>query len=132
MKVIIAGSRNITDIENVEKAVERSGFHVTEVVSGMATGVDTLGEQYAANRGIRVHQMPAQWMLHGRSAGYKRNVEMSVYADALVAVWDGVSKGTQHMIGIMRKAGKPVHVYLVDREIEKEKEEERVESPGIG
>ena len=42
-----------------------------------------------------------------------RNHEMVEYADALVAVWDGKSRGTQHMILNMQKTGKPVYVHLV-------------------
>ena len=52
--------------------------------------------------------MPAQWDLHGKSAGYVRNNEMLVYAkeadySVLVAFWDGKSKGTKDMIDISRK-----------------------------
>ena len=37
MKTIIAGSRNLTP--NISKIVQESGFDITEVVCGMATGV---------------------------------------------------------------------------------------------
>lgn len=36
---------------------------------------------------------------------------MAQYADALIAVWDGESKGTLHMINSMNNIGKPVFVY---------------------
>lgn len=32
------------------------------------------------------------------SAGFKRNSEMARYADGLIAIWDGRSNGTKHMI----------------------------------
>ena len=41
--------------------------------------------------------------VHGKKAGYLRNVDMAEYADALVAFWDGKSKGTGHMIDIVLK-----------------------------
>jgi hypothetical protein len=41
---------------------------------------------------------PADWNRYGKSAGFRRNVEMSNHADALVVFWDGKSRGTQHMI----------------------------------
>jgi hypothetical protein len=46
---------------------------------------------------------------------------MAQYADALVAVWDGESRGTDHMIGEMQKLGKPVSVHLlsVHRELKR-------------
>ncbi len=113
LKVIIAGSRDVTNLFVVEKAVELSGYKPTEVVSGTARGVDRLGEEWARQRGIPVKAFPADWGRLGKSAGYLRNVEMSEYADALLAVWDGKSKGTKHMIDIMSRAKKPVYVYNV-------------------
>ena len=34
--------------------------------------------------------------MHGKSAGYIRNEQMAQNADALVAFWDGKSKGTKN------------------------------------
>jgi glycerophosphoryl diester phosphodiesterase len=114
VKVIIAGSRSITDITVVAAAISCSGYQLNEVVSGTARGVDRLGEQYAQLHNIPVVRFPADWDRYGRSAGYRRNEEMARYADALVAVWDGVSRGTQHMIDIARRAGLKVFVYQGD------------------
>lgn len=111
MKVIIAGSRGITDYEMIERAVESSKFVITEVVSGTARGVDTLGEEWAINHFIPISRFPADWNTHGKSAGYKRNLKMGEYADALIAIWDGKSPGTKHMIDIMKKLNKPYFVY---------------------
>lgn len=112
MKVIIAGSRGITSQSIVEEAMEEAGFPVvTEVVSGTARGVDRLGEAWAEMRDIPVKRFPADWDRYGKSAGYRRNQDMAKYADALVAVWDGESKGTGHMIDIMRAAGKRVFIF---------------------
>ena len=47
MKVIIAGSRDITDYSLVCRAISESKFDITEVISGTARGVDTLGEKWA-------------------------------------------------------------------------------------
>jgi len=110
VRVVIAGSRDGGfGVEDVAAAVVAAGFVVGEVVSGAARGVDRLGEQWAAARGIRVVRFPADWS-RGRGAGYLRNLEMAAYGDALVALWDGRSSGTRHMIQTMRKLGKPVFV----------------------
>lgn len=98
MKVIIAGSRDITDYEAVKRAVVNSGFEITEVVSGTARGVDQLGEQWAIDNNIPITPFPANWANYGRGAGFRRNLEMAQYADALIALWDGVSRGTKNMI----------------------------------
>jgi hypothetical protein len=112
MKVIIAGSRTINDIELVEKAIKESGFEITEVVSGCCEGVDTQGELWALKNGIPVKQFPADWDRYGRQAGVIRNKEMVNYADALVAVHNG-SKGTRHTIDYAKRKGIPVFVSIV-------------------
>ena len=110
MKTIIAGSRGVTDFNIVEEAIKESGFIITEVVCGCARGVDSLGEQWAKNNNIPVKYFPAEWNRFGRSAGYKRNVEMADNAEALIAVWDKVSKGTKHMIDIAGNKGLKIFV----------------------
>ena len=111
MKLIIAGSRGIFDYRIVRQAVEDSDFEfITEVVSGAAKGVDTLGEEWADEYFIPVKHFPADWDKHGRKAGALRNIEMGDYADALVAIRKDGSRGTTHMIEYMQKLGKPVFV----------------------
>lgn len=127
MRVIVAGSRSITDYSVVKCAIEASGFGITVVVSGAAKGVDTLGEQWALDNGIPIKSFPAKWndlaapnaviktrrdgTKYNVRAGFDRNCEMAAYADALVAVWDGCSTGTAHCIENMRKLGKKVFVF---------------------
>lgn len=111
MKVIIAGSRDITDKWAIVEAVGATDWIIDEVVSGAARGVDTLGEEFAAIHNIPIKQFPAEWDVHGKSAGYVRNYAMAQYADALIAVWDGKSKGTLNMINTMANLNKPVFVY---------------------
>ena len=103
MRLVIFGSRWIDDIRALENALKACGMasQVTEVVSGGARGVDRLGERYARQRGLPCKLFPAQWAQYGKSAGPLRNAEMARYADFGVAIWDGVSKGTVHMIRLM-------------------------------
>ena len=58
----------------------------------------------------QVVYFPADWDLEGKSAGFKRNVKMAEYADALVAFWDGESKGTKHMIEIAKEKGLDIRI----------------------
>lgn len=111
MKTIIAGSRTITDYDIVKKAVQESGFKITEVVSGTAKGVDSLGEQWALENGVPVKRFPADWNKHGNSAGPIRNEQMGDYSEALIAVHNG-SKGTAHMLEYAIKKG--LHVFNYD------------------
>lgn len=111
MKTIVAGSREGFVAKNVFEAIEESGFTITEVVSGTARGVDRDGEYFAKVNKLPLKLFPANWDAHPRSAGAIRNNEMAEYADALVAVWDGQSPGTKHMIAAMKSRNKPVYVY---------------------
>ena len=61
MKVVIAGSRDITDYNTLLKAIKECPFNITEVISGCARGVDTLGENFAEEYGLKLHLFPADW-----------------------------------------------------------------------
>ncbi len=115
MKVIIAGCRDMDNVSLVYKAIENCGFKFTQIVSGGASGVDTIGENLAMLHGYSVKVFPAEWRKHGNAAGPIRNKEMAEYADGLLAVWDGSSKGTKNMISQMQKLNKPVYVYMVKK-----------------
>lgn len=131
MKTIVAGSRSITKQEDVDYVLDRlvlEGYiGITEVVSGVAKGVDTLGENWAEKNGIPVKQFRANWdnvmapnavvrvnrygKKYNALAGYWRNQQMAEYADALVAIWDGISNGTKDMIERAEKEGLLIYVY---------------------
>lgn len=113
MKTIIAGSRNVVDETIVRDAVLSSGFTITEVVSGGALGVDTIGERLAIEKHLPVERFIPDWDEHGRAAGPIRNRKMAAYADQLVAVWDGESKGTKNMIKEMKRVGKPIFIFFI-------------------
>lgn len=108
-KVIIAGGRDYIDYTKLckvcDKMLSRNKKEEIEIVSGGARGADKLGETYARQREIPFKRFPAKWDKYGKSAGYKRNEEMAEYADALIAFWDGESKGTEHMINLAEKRG---------------------------
>lgn len=110
MKVIIAGSRSIWSYQHVDRAVFESGFGISEVICGMAPGVDSVGWAWAFVNNVPTTECPADWNQHGKSAGVIRNREMLGKADALIAVHDGNSRGTADMIKITRLSGKPMFV----------------------
>lgn len=117
MKVIVAGSRNIDDYKLVVDTIRRSGYTITEVVSGTAVGVDRLGERWAIANNIPIKEMPADWR-HGNSAGPRRNHAMAEYADAAIIIWDGHSRGTRNMIENMIRRNKPYHIGMTSATLE--------------
>lgn len=110
MKVIIAGSRGFTNPAIVVAAIVKSKFVITEVVSGGARGIDRFGEMWAKANNVPIKQFIPDWAT-GRGAGFARNIEMADYAEALIAVWDGVSRGTAQMIREAKKRGLKVYVF---------------------
>jgi hypothetical protein len=116
MKVVIAGSRRIHEqyYKELLIAVQNSGYHITEVVSGCAIGVDRMGEKFAQSMGIPVRAMPADWSRYGPSAGPIRNQKMAEYADAAIVLWDGKSTGSKNMYENMKKLNKPVFLAYVE------------------
>lgn len=113
--VIIAGSRNFSDYNMMKTKLDiilsnKKETHIINIISGNANGADKLGERYANDNNYNVIIKPAKWDLYGKSAGYKRNSEMAEIADALIAFWDGSSKGTKHMIDIAKNKNLLVRV----------------------
>ena len=115
MRVIIAGGRDFDNWLLLCNVLDGYG-NITQIVSGAARGADQMGERYAQGRSLPVARFPANWDLYGKRAGFLRNVEMANNADALVAFWDGSSRGTKHMIDTGRKCRLLVSVvpYNVD------------------
>lgn len=113
MKVIIAGSRDFSDYEKLKEVCDYMLSRQTdvEIVSGAARGADILGEQYAKEKGHSLKQFPAEWDKFGKRAGYLRNEDMAKYSDALIAFWDGKSKGTEHMISLAKKYNLKVKIH---------------------
>ena len=136
VRIIIAGDREFNDYELLKRSVLDIIFdlecrntitgignasrvnekHLIEFISGTARGADKLGERFVDESIWSVKRFPANWDLYGKRAGYIRNEQMAKYAmsdnnyGVLIAFWDGVSKGTKHMIDLAKKHGLEVHV----------------------
>lgn len=114
-KVIIAGGRDFVDLRLLTRVCNEilmpiSGKKSITVISGHAPGADRTGERYAQEKGFKIKRMPADWKKYGKAAGPIRNREMAEQADALIAFWDGSSRGTAHMIESARVKNLNVNV----------------------
>lgn len=116
MKVIIAGDRNFEDYDVLLAAVEACPFEITQVVSGRARGVDTMGERWSEEfLGEKAKMFPAEWNRYGKGAGPKRNNQMANYGECLLALWHGRQVGgTWNMIKQARKYGLKVWVHGIE------------------
>lgn len=124
MKTIIAGSRHFSNqilfLPAVRAAVAfleaNTKDKVTEVVSGTANGIDTIGEIYAEEAQLPVSRFPANWEAHGKVAGHMRNRDMALYGEALILIWDGASKGSSNMYTNAARVGLPILNMMYDAE----------------
>ena len=114
MKLIIAGSRTLEpNVGLIEMLIRHFGIWPEEVVSGTAAGMDQAGERWACGRvKVNIRRFPADWS-KGRGAGFVRNAEMAEYADALLLIWDGESKGSAHMKAEMERRKKDVYEVIL-------------------
>lgn len=103
MKLLIAGSRGITDFDLSPYIPEA----VDTIISGGAGGVDRLAEQYADLHRLSKCIIRPRYDLYGRTAPLKRNEKMVDMADAVLVIWDGQSKGTHYTIKYAEKANRP-------------------------
>lgn len=123
MRVIIAGTRTITDYDILLRAMANCPFTwlITQVIVGCdeddfkkgKLNVDVLGYVWAKLNRVPVHcdpVPPSTWRDFGKKAGPLRNRRMAQRGEGLIAVWDGVSSGTKSMIQIAQEFHLPVYV----------------------
>ena len=114
-RVVLAGGRDFTDYDLLRTScLSFLGNKLTSpqviVISGHASGADSLGERFAQEHGLQVELHAADWVKHSRAAGPIRNKEMAECSDALIAFWDGKSRGTKNMIDSARRYGLDVSI----------------------
>lgn len=118
MKVMFCGSRKIyslRDTEYVKMAIAQELNKLpshTTILHGGAMGVDHLTNIIAKSRNFNIKVFYPDYKNYGKYAPIKRNQEMVDQADRIIAVWDGLSPGTQFVIGYAKKKHKKIRVIL--------------------
>lgn len=120
-KVIIAGGRNFNDYNLLRNKCNHylKNKNNIEIVTGLASGADSLAITYAKENNYTIKEFPAEWdnldikpviikkrkdgTLYNAYAGIHRNKEMAKYSDALILFWDGISKGSKSMLDLANK-----------------------------
>ncbi len=105
----VVGSRTFNDYQFLCDMLK---WHdIKKIISGGAKGADSLAERYAAEKKYPLKVIMPEWEEFGKSAGYRRNVQIVEQSDEIIAFWDGNSKGTAHTIKIAEDSGKSVYTY---------------------
>lgn len=140
MRIIICGTRSLTVTRGkklIAQALKETGWEANEIIEGGASGGDAAAKEYAKENGIDSVQFPANWKGKNKRAGFLRNQKMAWYAavaeqilllqdkevpdrfkPGCIALWNGTSKGTQHMIDIAKEKDIPVKIMLYRPQIE--------------
>lgn len=110
MKVAVIGSRGL-NINDIGKYLPEG---TTEIVSGGARGIDTCAREYALSHGLKLTEFLPDYERYCRGAPLRRNLLIIDYADIVIALWDGVSRGTKYVIDHC-KGKKEVIVYKIEQ-----------------
>ena len=109
MKVAVVGSRTL----NIDMMHFFIPSVATEIISGGAKGIDAEAKRFAEKNSLKYTEFIPDYGKYGRAAPLKRNDEIIDYADIIVAIWDGKSKGTKYTIDKCRKSNKSLLVFHV-------------------
>lgn len=125
MKILVCGGRDYKDLTRVCSVLDDLHFGtgpdggiggkqrlITCVITGAARGADAMAEEWARHRQVRYRGYPAQWDLHGKSAGPRRNRDMLLAEHVpdfgrvlgLVVAFPG-GRGTADMVRLANEAG---------------------------
>lgn len=106
MKLSIVGSRSFSDYALLKASILKSFPEVSIVVSGGAKGADQMGQKFAEDMNLKTEIYLPDWKRYGKGAGIVRNTLIVKNSHALIAFWDGTSRGTKKTIAISRALGK--------------------------
>lgn len=112
VKLLICGGREYQDYPHLHQKIDQFRKYIKDnfgqdlgsIIHGGAKGADTLAGKYALDNQLKHQVFPAQWDLHGKSAGPKRNAEMLAQDPHYVIGFFG-GTGTKHMVNIAKAKG---------------------------
>lgn len=114
--VAIVGCRRFKNYELFKEKIqewEKINGEITMIVSGGASGADSLAEKYAKefNKGIMIYK--PNWDLYKKAAGILRNTDIINNSDKVIAFPSKMSVGTWDSVNKAKKAGKEVTIYNI-------------------
>lgn len=126
-KLAIIGSRSYSNYEelceilrihfsesntyyNNDKSVNGCFYYFNEIISGCATGADSLGARFAKENNIKLTEFLPDWKNLGKAAGMIRNEKIVSTADFVLCFWDGKSPGSKNSLSLAKKYKKPTMI----------------------
>lgn len=123
VRLAIVGSRSYTNtiqfhitIANIIKTVWPAGVYVIDIISGEATGVDTLAREYAYFHRLKYTPVPPEFDKYStnREALLRRNDKIVATATYIIALPSRSGTGTQYTITRARQNNVQHIVVYVD------------------
>lgn len=112
-RIIIAGSRTWADSAPINELVHQLDKHNDVIITGGATGVDSIAHAIALGLGFETMVFTADWKKHGRAAGPIRNKDMLTIGkpDKIFVFHNDLknSKGTRNLA--LQAIGMKIPVY---------------------
>ena len=131
MKVAVIGSRHFMNYLMVKDYLDRLNQmrRITAIVSGGASGADSLGERWADSNGVDKIIYEAEWdnltypdaiirtnprgKQYDAKAGMRRNILIIDNCDVVLAFWDMHSPGTRSAVQQAKKIHRPIKVIKI-------------------
>ena len=113
LRLSITGSRTVSI--SFADITQHLPEQVTAIISGGASGVDTIAADYAHSHGIELQVIRPQYNSYSnpRLAPLSRNTDIISHADYCLFFWDGRSRGTAHTISEARRLGRHGKVVIM-------------------
>lgn len=112
--IAVIGGREFQDYEKLSQIFlnerDTKEDSIGMIVSGGASGADSLGERWAFENNIPFVKFLPDWARLGRKAAMVRNEYIIQNADKVFAFWNGVSPGTKGAIDIANRLDKPLEI----------------------
>jgi hypothetical protein len=123
MKIGIVGYRYFNNYPIFEKYIiqylsEELNVNINDteltIISGGASGADTLAKKFSSNHNINFEEYPAEWNKYGSpNAAYIRNQLIVDNSEIIIAFLHPQSRGTYDTINRAKKGDIPIKIFKI-------------------